>query len=94
MSQSTYLPDGIQHARTCLMMTAIDHCHIRILFQSLFDISQIRLLKHTALQVNMRDMIHLTDLYCTGIIGTVINHQHLLALWDERIDTYVNIDGT
>ena len=94
MSQSTNLTDGVEHTGTCLMMTAIYHCHIGILLQCLLYSIQVWLLIDTALQIDMGNMIHLADFHSARVVSAVVHHQHLLTLWNQRVDTNINIDST
>ena len=94
MSQGSYLTYRIQYARTCLMMATIYYSHIRISLQRLFYCIQLRLFINRELKIDMWNMIHLTHLYGTCVIGTIVDHKYLFAFRHQRVDANINIDGT
>ena len=93
MSQGTDFAYRVEHTGTSLMVAAIDHSHVGIVDQSLFDSLQIRLFKHTELEVDVWYMVHLTHFHRTGVIGAIIDYQDLFPFRNEGIDGDVNIDG-
>ena len=94
MGQSTYLADGVQNACARLVVTAINHCHIGIILQCLLYGRKIRLLVHARLEVDVGNMVHLTNLDGAGVIGTVVDYQNLLAFGYQRVDADIDVDGS
>lgn len=83
----------VQHARTRLVMAAINHGYIRIFLECLFDGGEIRAFEHARLQVDMRQVVHLADFDSAGVVGAVVHHENLLAFGNQRVDAHVDVDG-
>ena len=93
VGKCTDFADGVQDTRTRLVVAAVNNSHVWVFLECLLDDGEIGAFKYARFHVDIRQVVHLADFDGAGVVGTVVHHENLLALGNQRVDANVDVDG-